>query len=105
MCKSFIYETMLDAIVSETEIPRELILSHDKHPDVVEARCLLFHYLHKAGFYPAQIARMTKQSRQCVNEQLKAFDIRCQYCGNILKIYCKKLDNALSEYLLPPPKP
>lgn len=100
MCKTFIYETILGAIVSETEIPRELILSHDKHPDVVEARRLLFHYLKRAGFYPSQIARMTGQSRQCVNEQLKAFENRCQFCGNILKIYCKKLDNALSEYLL-----
>lgn len=105
MCKSFIYETMLEAIVSETEISKELILSHNKHPDVVEARRLLCHYLHRAGFYPSQIARMMGQSRQCVNEYLHGFDIRCKYCGKILKIYMQKLDNVLSEYLLPTPHP
>lgn len=102
MCKSFIYETMLEAIVSETEIPRELILSHDKHPDVVEARCLLFHYLRKAGFYPSQIARTTKQSRQCVNCLLLSFQARCDFSGNMLKRHVKKLNEVLSEYILPP---
>ena len=95
MCKSLIYETMLEAIVSETEIPRELILSHDKHPDVVEARRLLCHYLQRAGFYPSQIARIMGQSRQCVNEYLHGFDIRCQYCGKILKIYMTNITNIV----------
>jgi hypothetical protein len=100
MCKTDIFDAILSAVVSDTEITKEQILSHSKQSDIVEARCLLYYYLHKAGFYPAQIARMTNQSRQCVNCLLLSFDARCQYSGNIWKIYKKKLDTMLAEYLL-----
>lgn len=103
MCKTSIYEAIFSAVCAETEISREQIESHTKQADVVEARSLLFHYLHRAGFYPAQIARMTGHSRQSVNVQLQSFCNRCQYGGNIIKIYKQRLDRLLAEYLLPPP--
>lgn len=100
MCKTEIFDTILSAVISKTEITKEQILSHSKQSDIVEARCLLFYYLHKAGFYPSQIARMTNQSRQCVNCLLLSFDARCQYSGNMMKRYVLQLDKALAEYLL-----
>lgn len=100
--KTYIYNEILSAVEQATEIDRTLIQSHSKQSDIVEARCLLFYYLHKAGFYPSQIARMTKQSRQCVNCLLLSFQARCDYSGNMLKRYVKKLDVELSEYILPP---
>lgn len=100
MSKTYIFEAIVSAVVSETEITREQILSHSKQGDIVEARCLLFYYLKKAGFYPSQIARMTNQSRQCVNCLLLSFAGRCQYSGTMLKRYVLRLDKELSEYLL-----
>lgn len=101
MCKSFIFETIFSAVISETEISREQIESHNKQADVVEARRMLLLYLQRAGFYPSQIARLLGQSRQSVNSSLKS----CKNLSKIAKIYCKKLDTTLAEYLLPPPKP
>lgn len=92
MSKTEIYENILSAVTNETEVTKAQILSHSKQSDVVEARCLLFHYLHRAGFYPSQIARITNQSRQCVNCLLLSFQARCDYSGNMLKRYVKKLD-------------
>jgi hypothetical protein len=102
MSKTEIYENILSAVVSETEVTKEQILSHTKQSDVVEARCLLFHYLYRAGFSTSQIARMTKQSRQCVNCLLLSFQAKCDYSGNMMKRYVKKLDVELAEYILPP---
>lgn len=100
--KTIIFNRILEAVETATEIDRALILSRSKQSDIVEARCLLFHYLHKAGFYPSQIARTTNQSRQCVNCLLLSFQARCDFSGNMLKRYVKKLDVELSEYILPP---
>lgn len=100
--RTIIFNSILEAVENATEIDRALILSRSKQSDVVEARCLLFHYLRRAGFYPSQIARITNQSRQCVNCLLLSFQARCDYSGNMLKRYVKKLDIDLSEYILPP---
>ncbi len=99
--KTIIFEQIISAVEQATEVPRALILSHSKQNDIVEARCLLFHYLQRADFYPSQIARMTNQSRQCVGCLLMSFDARCKYSANMMKRYVQKLDKELSEYLLP----
>lgn len=99
--KTIIFNEILSAVEKATEIDRVLILSHSKQNDIVEARCLLFHYLQRADFYPSQIARMTSQSRQCVGCLLMSFDARCKYSANMMKRYVQKLDKELSEYLLP----
>lgn len=104
MGKTGIYEAILSAVVAETEISELQILSHSKQSDIVEARCLLFHYLQRAGFYPSQIARMTNQSRQCVNCLLLSYEGRIEYSGNAFKGYVIRLDKNLSEYIIPPAK-
>ena len=95
--KTIIFNSILDAVSQVTEIPKESILSRSKQPDVVEARSLLFHYLYAEGFTRSQVARMTGHSRQCVATQVQHFGDRCQYCGKILSIFMKQIDNVLSR--------
>ena len=74
--KTYIYTQILEAVEKATEIPRERILSREKQPDVVEARSLLVHFLLKKGFRQAEIARMTRLSRQCVSTHVTDFVTR-----------------------------
>lgn len=93
--KTIIFNTILEAVEAATEIPRELIQSRSKRPDVVEARSLLFHYLYAEGFTRKQVADMTGLSRQCVAKQITSFDDRRQYSGNILAIMMREIDSKL----------
>lgn len=94
--KSLIYNQILGAVEQATEVPRERIVSHDKHPDVVEARALLFYFLYKKGFRRSEIARLTKLSRQCVASHITTFDDRRGVEGSIMSIFCKDIGNILS---------
>jgi hypothetical protein len=96
MCKSKIFNDVLNAVAEETGISREEMCGHSKCPDVVEARCLLFHYLSKVGFYPSQIARMTGQSRQCVTALLNSFDDRLDYKGKMLSIFSHNIGKKVA---------
>lgn len=98
MCKSEIFSAILDRVERETELPRERILSAEKQADIVEARSLLFHFLHRAGFYPSQIARVTGCSRQSVNKLLNSFDDRCDTPGRgrMLSIFARHLRDELT---------
>lgn len=94
--KSHIYNEVLAAVVAVTEIEGSRILSHEKQADVVEARCLLFHFLQEQGFYPSEIARFTGQSRQCVAMLLNTYDIRRKYRGKMLSIFERDICKMLS---------
>ena len=93
--KTIIFNEILSAVEQATEIDRALILSKDKHPDVVEARSLLFHYLYIEGFTRAQVAKMTGHTRQCVASQVQHFDDRCRYGGKIIVVEMREIDNRL----------
>lgn len=93
--KTIIFNRILEAVESATEIDRDLIKSRSKRPDVVEARSLLFHYLYAEGFTRAQVANMTGHSRQCVAKQITTFDDRRKYSGNILAIMMREIDSKV----------
>ena len=93
--KTIIFNEILSAVEQATEIDRALILSKDKHPDVVEARSLLFHYLYVEGFTRAQVAKMTGHTRQCVASQVQHFDDRCKYSGKIIVVEMREIDKRL----------
>lgn len=97
MCKTIIFQSILDRVEEETEIPRERILSQCKRGDVVEARCLLFYFMRRAGFYPSQIARTVGCSRQSVNRLLQTFDGRSNMRGNMLSIFVQRIGDALTS--------
>lgn len=82
--KTYIYTQILEAVEKATEIPRERILSREKQPEVVEARSLLVHFLLKKGFRQAEIARLTRLSRQCVSTHVTDFDTRKGKEGSIM---------------------
>lgn len=93
--KTLIFNQILEAVETATEVDRTLILSKSKQPEVVEARSILFHYLYAEKFTRSQIARMTGLTRQCVSAQVTHFDDRKKYGGNIVSIMMKKIDNTL----------
>ena len=93
--KTIIFNEILSAVEQATEIDRALILSRDKHPDVVEARSLLFHYLYIEGFTRAQVAKMTGHTRQCVASQVQHFDDRCKFSGKIIVVEMREIDKRL----------
>lgn len=93
--KSIIYQEILSVVESITEVPAQLILSHSKLREVVDARCLFFHYLCKKGFTKSQVSRITHHSRQCVTALENGFKIRCEQGGNIMSIFIKKIDSRL----------
>lgn len=88
------------AVAAVTEIAPTRTLSHEKQADVVEARCLLFHFLQELGFYPAEIARFTGQSRQCVAMLLNTYDVRKRCRGKILSIFEREICKMLASKFL-----
>lgn len=74
--KTIIFNAILDAVETATEIPRALICSRCKRSEVVEARSLLFHYLYAEGFTRSQVADLTGLTRQCVSAKIQAFPDR-----------------------------
>lgn len=98
--KSHIYNEVMAAVAAATEIAPTRILSHEKQADVVEARCLLFHFLRELDFYPAEIARFTGQSRQCVAMLLNTYEVRKRYCGKMLSIFEREICNKLASKFL-----
>lgn len=94
--KTYIYTQILEAVEKATEIPRERILSREKQPEVVEARSLLVHFLLKKGFRQAEIARLTKLSRQCVSTHVADFDTRKGKDGSLMSICCQDIVIILS---------
>lgn len=71
--KTIIFNQILEAVETATEVDRALILSRNKKKEVVEARSLLFHYLYVAEFTRRQIADITGLTRQCVAAQIQSF--------------------------------
>lgn len=62
MCKSEIFNRVLDVVSQQTEVSREQILSRSKSMEVVDARCILFRLLQEQGLYPGQIATQARKT-------------------------------------------
>lgn len=94
--KTIIFNQVLAAVETVTEIPRDLIQSRSKRPDVAEARSLLFYFLYKKGFRRSEIARITGLTRQCIATHITQFDDRKDVKGSMLSICCQNISNMLS---------
>lgn len=95
MCKSEIFETVLSAVVKETEIPIEKIVGGGKTREEVDARYLAVYYLKYAGFYESDIARMLRITRQAVGAILRQFETRRKQSGKIFEITFIRVGNVL----------
>ena len=96
MGKQETFSLILSLVEKETEISRDLILSGDKHEEVVDARALLLAILHEAGFYPAQIAALSGICPRCVSPFIVGFAER-KSGRRMLGIYYDNVVRKLRE--------
>ena len=90
------FNTVLSLIEEETEISRDLILSGDKHEEVVDARALLVFILHETGFYPSQIAALSGICPRCISPFIMNFGER-KNNRRMLGIYYENVARKLRE--------
>jgi hypothetical protein len=94
MYKLEIFKNTLSAVVEETEIKRELILSSNKQEEVVDARYLLVEIMSEQGLYPTQISNLTGVCVRSVNNFLQGFKTRCN-SRKIIRIDYDRVRNKL----------
>ena len=77
MYKMLIFQETLSAVVDETGLEREQILSKGKEEELVDARSVFIKILNERGLYPIQISRFTGICQRSVNRFLIGFKERC----------------------------
>ena len=77
MYKVQIFQEVLDAVINETEIDAQLILSNNKEEEVVDARSIVVKVMNEKGLYPIQISSITGLCIRSVNRFLIGFKERC----------------------------
>lgn len=92
--KAQILQEVLSAVVEETEIPREQILSGVKSEEVVDARSLLIKLLYERGLYPTQISQMTGICSRSVDRFLQDFRERIE-SRKMLRVNYDRVRNTL----------
>lgn len=92
--KAQIFQEVLSAVVDETEITREQMLSGIKTEEVVDARSLLIKVMNERGLYPTQISQMTGICSRSVDRFLQDFDERIQ-TRKMLRINYDRVRNIL----------
>ena len=96
MGKKDTFNLVLSLIEEETEISRDLILSGDKHEEVVDARALLIIILSEIGFYPSQIAVLSGICPRCISPFILGFGERIA-SRRMLGVYYEKVKRKLRE--------
>ena len=76
MCKTNVFQHILNETANETEIPPPVILSSDKRAETVDARYIVIELCFRSGMYPCAIADKTGLSVRAVNHILSTFDTR-----------------------------
>lgn len=94
MSKSDIFRNILSAVIEETEIPEEKILSDSRTTEVVDARTILVNLLIESGFYPSQIAEYLNKSTATIRNLVKYYSIR-QRTNKLLSIYLQNIRKKL----------
>ena len=77
MYKMQIFQETLSAVVDETGLDSEQILSNGKEEESVDARSILIKIMNERGLYPLQISRFTGICIRSVNRFLIGFKERC----------------------------
>lgn len=96
MCKSDVFNRVLDIVSRETEIDASEIIGKGRTIEVVDARCILFQMLREEGMYPSQIAQKAHKTSAAVRYLLADFEKRVAANPMIektLKKVRKKLEN------------
>ncbi len=76
MCKSEVFNRVLNVVSREMEIDVDEIIGKGRTIEVVDARCMLFKLLHEEGLYPSQIAEKAHRTSASVRYLLSDFNTR-----------------------------
>lgn len=101
MCKSELFNRILQIVEQETEIDD---VEHNKSRtlEVVDARYLLVYFLSNyAGYNNGYIAKRLNMTNQGVNKILRNFDTRRRQNGNFFEATFMRIRNQLSTNFQP----
>lgn len=96
MCKTQIFNDILQIVSEETEINEALILSDNKSTAVVDARSILVDILREKGLYPVQIAEYLHKTPAGIRNLISGFENR-KRSNRILAIYSQRIRNRMKR--------
>lgn len=96
MCKTQLFNTVLQIVAKETEIPESLIVSHSRSAAVVDARSILVKILTENGIYPVQIAEYIHHTPSGVRNLITGYDIRKKN-NRLIAIMSQKIHKFLES--------
>lgn len=96
MCKTQIFNKILEFVSTETEIPELIILSNSKIIPVVDARSILIKLLVEQGLYPVQIADLLHKTPASIRILLNNYNDR-ERANKIIAIYAQNVRNRLAN--------
>ena len=85
MCRTKIFLTTLAAVANETEIQPADIISRNRCAEVVDARCILAHFLFKQGLNSSEIASLINVTPRNVRRLRRIYEVRREMRGNLIK--------------------
>ena len=85
MCRTKIFLITLAAVTKETEICSAEITSGCRRAEVVDARCILVHFLFEKGLNASEISKLINVSPHSVRRLHKLFDLRVKLHGNLIR--------------------
>ena len=95
MCKTELFNEVLEIVSRETEIPANKIISHDRSAEVVDARYILAYILYRRGIYISTIAEMMGYSRRAIEKIISQFDDRRNRLGGFFELIYKRSANKV----------
>lgn len=96
MCKTQLFNTVLQIVAKETEIPESLIVSHSRSAAVVDARSILVNILTECGIYPVQIAEYIHHTPSSVRNLITGYDVRKKN-NRLIAIMSQKIHKLLES--------
>lgn len=96
MCKSDVFNRVLEAVSRETEIDADEIVGKGRTIEVVDARRILFCLLREEGLYPSQIAKKVHKTSAAVRYLLADLDDRIA-ANSIIEKTLKKVRKQLAN--------
>lgn len=84
MCRTQIFNQVLQAVADETEVPPDDIIGKCRMAEVVDARCILAKLLSEYGFNVREISRFMNMTARNVRRLFKLYDCRIYQHGNMI---------------------
>lgn len=85
MCRTKIFLTTLAAVAKETEVSSSEIVGACRRAEVVDARCILVHFLLDKGLNASEISELIHVAPHSVRRLRKLFEVRIKLRGNLIQ--------------------